>query len=137
MIHPPQVEQELDVGVDMTALIDIIFIMLVFLMLTANVRLQALPVDVPTQGGDSTQTVTQTDSISINVMATEPYWALDGQRLDDFNLFAQQLLERLKTNPQAPLIVAADKQADVQHLMRLLALLQAQSISQTQILMEP
>ncbi|MCF1427749.1 MAG: biopolymer transporter ExbD [Shewanella sp.] len=137
MIHPPQAEQELDVGVDMTALIDIIFIMLVFFMLTANVRLQALPVDVPTQGDESTQMITETDSISINVMADSPYWALDGERLDDFNLFEQQLLERLKTHPKAPLIVAADKHADVQHLMRLLALLQAQSISQTQILMEP
>ena len=137
MIQLPQVEQELDVGVDMTALIDIIFIMLVFFMLTANVRLQALPVDVPTHGGDSTQTITQADNISINVMADSPYWALDGERLDDFKVFEQQLLVRVKSNPGATLIVAADKKADVQHLMRLLALLQAQSISQTQILMEP
>ncbi len=137
MIQLPQAEQELDVGVDMTALIDIIFIMLVFFMLTANVRLQALPVDVPTHGGESTQTITRPDSISINVMTDSPYWALDGERLDDFKVFEQQLLERVKSNPSATLIVAADKQADVQHLMRLLALLQAQSISQTQILMEP
>lgn len=137
MIHLPQTEQELDVGADMTALIDIIFIMLVFFMLTANVRLQALPVDVPPHGGDSTQTLVDTDTHNINVMAEAPYWALNGERFTDFEAFEQQLLARLQTNPKASLVVAADKEADVQHLMRLLATLQAQSISQTQILMEP
>ncbi|MGL6010106.1 MAG: ExbD/TolR family protein, partial [Shewanella oncorhynchi] len=38
--------------------------------------------------------------------------------------------------PKATVVIAADKAAPVEPLMQLLALLQTQSISQTQILME-
>ncbi|MGL4474875.1 MAG: ExbD/TolR family protein [Shewanella sp.] len=126
-----------ELSIDLTALIDIIFILLVFLMLTANTQLLALPVDVPTNGGEQAQVLAPKPNISVNVMAKAPYWAIDGHRYAAFSDFSAEVARRLTVEPELEVIVAADKQAEVQLLLQLLAMLQAQKISQTQILMEP
>ena len=124
-------------GIDVTPLIDIIFILLVFLMLTANTQLFALPVDVPEQGQQQAKTLENTKQISINIMASAPYWALNGKSYADFGVFKRDFIEQYRSDSQAKVIIAADKKAEIQPLMQLLAMLREQQISQTQILMEP
>lgn len=124
-------------SLDLTALIDIIFIVLVFLLLTANTQLLSLPVDVPQSSSSAISAVQDKPNIAINIMATEPYWAIDGQGFSDLAAFTAAFEQRFHTQPEATVIIAADKAAPVEPLMQLLALLQSLSISQTQILMEP
>lgn len=124
-------------GLDLTPLIDIIFIVLVFLLLTANTQLFSLPIEVPTESTSQLQSLSQDKHITINVMSSEPHWALDGEQYQDFSQFEQAFISSYKASPEAKIIVAADKDAQVQPLMTLLALMQRQAISNTQILMEP
>ncbi|UCX05976.1 ExbD/TolR family protein [Shewanella glacialimarina] len=124
-------------GIDLTALIDIIFIVLVFLLLTANTQLLTLPVDIPTEANSELTALSQEQHIAINILATEPYWALDGETFTDFDQFEAAFIHILNDTPDIRVVVAADKNAPVQPLMTLLALLQRQQISNTQILMEP
>ncbi|MCL1089594.1 biopolymer transporter ExbD [Shewanella profunda] len=123
-------------SIDLTALIDIIFIVLVFLLLTANSQLLSLPVDVPQSPSSAMTVVENKQAITINIMATAPYWAIDGEEFNDLATFTTAFAARFQAMPDATVIIAADKAAPVEPLMQLLALLQAQSISQTQILME-
>ncbi|MCU7995379.1 biopolymer transporter ExbD [Shewanella glacialipiscicola] len=123
-------------SVDLTALIDIIFIVLVFLLLTANSQLLSLPVAVPQSPSSAITAVKNQPSIAINIMATAPYWAIDGEQFMDLARFTTVLIQRFQAMPEATVVIAADKAAPVEPLMQLLALLQTQSISQTQILME-
>lgn len=124
-------------GLDLTPLIDIIFIVLVFLLLTANTQLLSLPVDVPTEADSNLSAVSQEKHIAINVLVNEPHWALDGKSYADFDEFEAAFSNSFKANPKAKVIIAADKTAPVQPLMTVLAALQRQNISNTQILMEP
>ncbi|BAJ03532.1 ExbD/TolR family protein [Shewanella violacea] len=124
-------------GLDLTPLIDIIFIVLVFLLLTANTQLLSLPIEVPTESTSQLQALSQDKHLTINVMASQPYWALDGEEFEDFAKFEQAFISSFKEKPDVKVIIAADKQAKVQPLMTLLALMQRQQISNTQILMEP
>lgn len=123
-------------NIDLTALIDIIFIVLVFLLLTANSQLLSLPVDVPQSPSSAISVVENKPTIAINIMAIAPYWAIDGEPFTNLTTFSTAFTARFQTMPEATVIIAADKAAPVEPLMQLLALLQAQSISQTQILME-
>lgn len=123
-------------SLDLTALIDIIFIVLVFLLLTANSQLLSLPVDVPQSPSSAITAIDNKQTIAINIMATAPYWAIDGKEFDDLATFTTAFTAHFQTMPKATVVIAADKAAPVEPLMQLLALLQTQSINQTQILME-
>ncbi|GIU14044.1 biopolymer transporter ExbD [Shewanella sp. MBTL60-007] len=124
-------------GLDLTPLIDIIFIVLVFLLLTANTQLLTLPVDVPTEAKSELSALTQEKHIAINVLQSEPHWALEGKSYADFAEFEVAFINQFKANPKAKVVIAADKTAPVQPLMTLLAAMQRQKITNTQILMEP
>lgn len=138
MISPNKsINASIEGGIDVTPLIDIIFILLVFLMLTANTQLFALPVDVPDDGQNQAKTLDNTHNISLNILPSAPHWAIDGKTYADFAQFKRDFIDQYKKNNKAQVIIAADKQAQVQPLMQLLAMLREQKISQTQILMEP
>ncbi|MGI2039649.1 ExbD/TolR family protein [Shewanella frigidimarina] len=125
------------VGIDLTPLIDIIFIVLVFLLLTANTQLLTLPVDVPTEADSALMGLSQQQHISINILTAAPHWALDSQPFADFDQFEAAFIQAYTDSPAVNVVVAADKNAPVQPLMTVLALLQRQQITNTQILMEP
>ncbi|WP_394203126.1 ExbD/TolR family protein [Shewanella waksmanii] len=124
-------------GLDLTPLIDIIFIVLVFLLLTANTQLLTLPVEVPTEADSELSALSQQQHIAINILLDAPHWAIDGQKFDDFDAFEAAFIKAFSAQPDSKVVVAADKSAPVQPLMTVLALLQRQQISNTQILMEP
>ncbi|USD38877.1 biopolymer transporter ExbD [Ferrimonas sp. SCSIO 43195] len=123
-------------SVDLTPLIDIIFIVLVFLLLTANTRLLALPVDVPEQAESALGPVSEDNTLAVNVLAADPHYALNQTPYRDWEEFKSAFLAAHSQHPDYTVVVAADKHAPIQPLMQLLALMQARQIDQTQILME-
>ncbi|ABZ77948.1 Biopolymer transport protein ExbD/TolR [Shewanella halifaxensis HAW-EB4] len=137
MINAGNDESAQSFGLDLTPLIDIIFIVLVFLLLTANTQLLSLPVDVPTESDSSLSPLTQEKHIAINVLVNDPHWALEGKSYNHFDDFEAAFIKAFNDNPKAKVVIAADKTAPVQPLMTLLAALQRQKITNTQILMEP
>ncbi|MEJ2763724.1 biopolymer transporter ExbD [Photobacterium sp. MCCC 1A19761] len=120
---------------DLTPLIDIIFIVMVFLLLTASVKLQSLEVELPQTDTRALQT-TEADPVTINLMAHAPYWALQGKPFETWDAFSQALLNEVKTHPDKPVVIGADKSGSVEHMLKLLAFLQQQDIKATQLLME-
>lgn len=120
---------------DLTPLLDIIFIVMVFLLLTATVKIKALDVELPQTATKILQT-TKADPITINLVASEPYWALQGQSISTWDSFNQQLLTEVKTHPNKPVVIGADKKASVEQMLKLLAFLQKNDIKATQLLME-
>ena len=125
------------IGIDLTPLIDIIFIVLVFLLLTANTQLLTLPVDVPKEADSELTGLSQEQHLSITILTEAPHWALNGQPFEEFAQFEAAFIQAYTDSPAINVVVAADKNAPVQPLMTVLALLQRQQITNTQILMEP
>lgn len=134
MIKVKQGENRFELTPDLTPLLDIIFIVMVFLMLTAAVKLDSLEVDLPTTDSQVVSEV-DTKSLTINILETKPYWAIDGKEYIDWENFTLALLEEYKSNKQ-PIVIGADKTAEVQHLVKLLAFLQENGIQATQLLTE-
>lgn len=92
---------------DLTPLIDIIFIVMVFLLLTASVRLESLEVALPTTDSPVVNEVNK-ESITVNILATEPYWAIDGKPHLDWHNFSLALLESVQVDKR-PVVIAADQ----------------------------
>ena len=129
------VYQTEEMNPDLTPLLDIIFIVMVFLLLTATVKIKALDVDLPQTATKTLQT-TQADPIAINLVSEAPYWALQGKKINQWDDFKTALLQEVKTNPTKPVVIGADKAASVEQMLKLLAFLQEHNIKATQLLME-
>ncbi|KXO12895.1 Biopolymer transport protein ExbD1 [Moritella sp. JT01] len=120
---------------DLTPLLDIIFIVMVFLLLTASIKLQTLEVDLPTSDNAVTSEV-DNKSVTINILAQAPYWALQGEQFSDWESFTTALVKLVTDKSDAEIVIASDKTAQIQHMVKLLAFLQKNKISATQLLIE-
>lgn len=134
MIKVSRQSHDLGLTPDLTPLLDIIFIVMVFLMLTAAVKLESLEVDLPTTDTTVTSNV-ENQSITVNILPTEPHWAIDGNQYSSWDAFSQAVIEKQKSS-QKPIVIGAEKTADVQHLVKLLAFLQENRIEATQLLIQ-
>ncbi len=134
MIRVKQDENRFGLTPDLTPLLDIIFIVMVFLMLTAAVKLESLEVDLPTTDSSAVSEV-DTKSITVNILESEPHWAIDSKEYIDWENFTIALLEEYKTSKH-PIVIGAEKTADIQYLVKLLAFLQENGIQATQLLTE-
>ncbi|EGQ7682409.1 TPA: ExbD/TolR family protein [Vibrio parahaemolyticus] len=134
MIKVPQDNNRNGLTPDLTPLLDIIFIVMVFLMLTAAVKLDSLDVALPST---DSQAVAEVDkqSITVNILKDEPYWALNGQTYIDWENFTLALLEESKSTDK-PIVIGAEKTANIQSLVQLLGFLQENGIQATQLLTE-
>ncbi|EGQ7899477.1 biopolymer transporter ExbD [Vibrio parahaemolyticus] len=134
MIKVPQDNNRNGLTPDLTPLLDIIFIVMVFLMLTAAVKLDSLDVALPST---DSQAVAEVDkqSITVNILKNEPYWAINGQTYIDWENFTLALLEESKSTDK-PIVIGAEKTANIQSLVQLLGFLQENGIQATQLLTE-
>ncbi|WP_028862758.1 ExbD/TolR family protein [Psychromonas aquimarina] len=120
---------------DLTPLLDIIFIVMVFLLLTASIKLQSLEVQLPTSDVQA-DTALSDNSVSINILSQQPYWAVQGKSFADWPDFTSALLKAVKDKKQPDIVIASDKTAHIQHMVKLFAFLQENNIQATQILIE-
>lgn len=134
MIKAPQDNSSHGLTPDLTPLLDIIFIVMVFLMLTAAVKLDSLDVSLPST---DSQAVAEVDkqSITVNILKDEPHWAINGKSYIDWENFTIALLEESKSTDK-PIVIGAEKTADIQSLVKLLGFLQENGIQATQLLTE-
>lgn len=121
---------------DLTPLLDIIFIVMVFLLLTANIQIKTMDIAIPQTNDSEVLESPNREVIAINVLSGEPSWALQGEPLHDWETFTTQLLEAIKQAPDKPVVIAADKQANVESMLKVLAFMQNNNINATNIVME-
>ncbi len=134
MIKTPQDNSRHGLTPDLTPLLDIIFIVMVFLMLTTAVKLDSLDVNLPSSDSQAVASVDQ-KSITVNILKEEPHWAINGKAYIDWDNFKIALLEESKSTDK-PIVIGAEKMANIQSLVQLLGFLQENGIQATQLLTE-
>ena len=122
-------------NIELTPLIDIIFIIIVFLLLTANVRLLSLPITVPETDDISAAVSMPGSSININISVDDMGWFIEKAYFADWTFFRAELLKKIAGEPDAIVLIAADQQADVQRFVKVLTLLQTQGVMNTKIIL--
>ncbi len=126
---------------DMTALLDVIFILLVFLLLTANAVPKVLPVDLPEKGKQNAQALEVDEHVSVTLFAEKNRWGLDGDEYVNWLVFEVALSEKIKTlqdlNKEPQIIIAGDKQAPLEKVLQLFSWLQGKHLSAAQVMMNP
>jgi len=136
VIQLPEMESSPSVLPDMTALLDVIFILLVFMMLTANVAPHLLELDLP-------QTAAPIESVEPNAItlsiSEEGIFSIEQQRHENWLGFTLALKSQIQMQEQlhgnAPqLLVAADKDVALNAFVKLAGWLSEQGHSVTEII---
>nr|WP_252724234.1 biopolymer transporter ExbD [Vibrio hepatarius] len=118
-------------------LLDVIFIVLVFLLLTANSPLQTLKVQVPKVNQEYIlQPADGRNSISLSLSPQFPHWKLNEQTFDSWQELEPILLQEVSKNPNKPLIISGDRKATLQRFFKLIAFLQTHHIQHSKIVLE-
>ncbi|OED50542.1 hypothetical protein ACH42_00940 [Endozoicomonas sp. (ex Bugula neritina AB1)] len=121
---------------DLTPLIDVVFIVLVFLMLTANVQTLSLPVDLPQASAQEASATNEPKTITVSILHEGEPWALEEERFNDWETFSNVLLNKVKSEPNTTVLIAGDKEAPLGNLVKLMMFLSQHQIEAAQILME-
>ncbi|WP_162473670.1 ExbD/TolR family protein [Serratia microhaemolytica] len=120
---------------DLTALLDIIFIVMVFLLLSTNIRLQMLPVSIPEATATSQLTTSPSAVVTVSIPADGDLWGLQDHLFEHWHSFSAALLDAIQSPTRSAIVVASDNTAHVEKLIKLLAFFQQHHIEATQIIM--
>lgn len=127
---------------DLTPLLDIIFIVMVFLLLTANISVKTLTLDVPSTQDSEVLKAQNDPAIVISLLAVDnalaqgSAWAIEETYYPTFNAFSSALLILTQKFPARAIVIASDKQVSVERMLQLLAFMQKNKINATNIIMD-
>lgn len=119
---------------DLTTLLDILFILLVFFILTAGASYRTLELTLPSAVSEGTNFPEQARHFMLEIR--EHGYALDGKAIDEFAGLKLMISEALKVKPENKFIVAGDKTVPLERFLSLLTYLQSHGIETANILMK-
>jgi biopolymer transport protein ExbD len=121
---------------DLTPLLDVIFIVLVFFLLTAQTPLLELPLQLP-QSREALPTASAGNGERMQIqLSAEGAWRFNGVQQADFNRLSTELTAAFVADNTVGLDLALDRQAPLSAFIDLMALLQQQGIQDSRILLE-
>ena len=121
---------------DLTPLIDVVFIVLVFLMFTANVQTLSLPVNLPSATDQQASATIAPKTVTVSILQEGKPWAIEEQRYDQWDRFSQTLLQHIQDQPGTTVLIAGDKEAPLGNLVKLMMFLSQHDIDAAQVLLE-
>ena len=121
---------------DLTPLLDVVFIVMVFLLFTANVQTLSLPVNLPLATEQEASPTSEPKTITVSILEKEEPWALGEERFGDWALFSAALLDKVTKAPDTTVLIAGDKAAPLGNLVKLMMFLSKHNIQAAQVLME-
>lgn len=121
---------------DLTPLLDVVFIVMVFLLFTANVQTLSLPVNLPEASREEAALTEEPKTLTVSILAKGQPWALEDHKYDSFEVFSQALLARVRKAPDTTVLIAGDQEAPLGNLVELMMFLSEHEITAAQVLME-
>lgn len=123
-----------DLMPDLTSMLDILFILLVFFILTAGSTLQQLEMALPESVSD-TLPLPQPEATVIEVTATQ--YKVGDAPFDNYEDAVKHILSLKTAQPGSVFSIAAQEGVAVERLLSLLTALQEKGIATANILLEP
>lgn len=121
---------------DLTPLIDVLFMLIIFMVLTANSAQIALDAVFPNTE-ETTLSAPESDApLTVVVRSQGPFYQIDGQSPTDWEAAKQSLLSRHSEEPDRPVVLVVEPDSESQKLLDVLAYLQANNIVSAQIIAE-
>ncbi|WP_257295472.1 biopolymer transporter ExbD [Endozoicomonas sp. YOMI1] len=121
---------------DLTPLLDVVFIVMVFLLFTTNVPTLSLPVELPRATQQEVPLTTTPKTLTVSILEQGEPWAIGEQKFDQWEVFATTVLKKVKEAPGTIVLIAGDKDAPLGNLVKLMMFFSQHKIEAAQVLME-
>jgi biopolymer transport protein ExbD len=121
---------------DLTPLLDVMFMLIVFLVLTTNAMQQVFDVSLPEDKEDVLEVLSETDTIKITLFAVSGQWAVNDKKFSDFSEFTSELTNSYNASKSKHVVVFGDKNATINRLMELLTFMRSEGIEAADIVMQ-
>jgi biopolymer transport protein ExbD len=125
-----------DLMPDLTPLLDVMFMLIVFFILTANTVPFALDVHLPEDRDAVTHALEDTDVISVSLLPDDAGWKINDVLYESESAFKATLAEQHKSSPDKNLIIIGDRAVSMEKLLDLLTFLRKNEIPAADIIME-
>ncbi|TDG95534.1 ExbD/TolR family protein [Cardinium endosymbiont of Culicoides punctatus] len=104
-------KNKIDVSFNMASITDIVFLLLIFLLITSTYRHKVIPVNLPISTND------KTESAQVNVTITNNLqYYVEGKRVP-FNQLKDVLQERLEKTLSKVVVLHMDKNLSIAHMV--------------------
>ena len=120
-------------SLDLTSLMDTVFILLIFFVLTSGMTQVATQVDL-SHSTENSETQTKSNAILVEIFDNPRQWKVDGVVLADYLAVTQHLLKLHQEDVQRDIVLAPARQLPVEELIQLLNFLAANRITNAQII---
>jgi biopolymer transport protein ExbD len=119
---------------DLTSMLDILFILIVFFMLTVGTVYQSLDLKLPSSISEELPHEDLEKKIMLEIGSS--HYALEGKAIKEFSNLKEEISMTIQNKPEHELIIASDKSIPIEKLLRVLTYLQSQGIQAANILMK-
>ena len=123
-------------GPDLTPLLDVVFIVMVFLLFTANAQTLSLPVDLPQATQQEASISNEPNTLTVSILNEDQAWAIGEDQFANWDRFTATLLAQIEEAPDTTVLIAGDQDAPLGNLVKLMMFLSQHKIEAAQILME-
>lgn len=126
-----------ELAADLTPMLDVLFILLVFFVLTANSAQLALDVTLPSDKASSAKQLPQGKKIVVSILPDEGKWQVDDKEYDDWPAVEAAIRSIRKEKPKAAFVIASDRTVPMQRFVKTLSFLRELGVAKVDIAMEP
>jgi biopolymer transport protein ExbD len=122
---------------DLTAMTDIIFILLIFFVLTSNVAQNVFDLEIPKadEGYAEEQKERQLEDIKITIFKNGEF-AIGENKIQDYKIFKNEIKKIAKQGKERQFILIIESSLPVQNLMELLTFFKSEKITNVDILLQ-
>lgn len=120
---------------DLTPLLDVVFMLIIFLILSINITSFSLEVNLPEDKDNISKVVSDKDQIEIHLLPSN-MWQINEKKFDDERKFRNYLLNFYQKNKNRKIIIIVDKNSKAQKLISILTFLKKENIQMADILVE-
>ena len=121
---------------DLTPLIDVMFMLMVFLILTINQAEKIFNIETPKDEENISILNKNSSTIKITIFASNNEWAISDKKFNDFYILKNHLENLTDKNHNSKIIIYSDKKANVEKLLKLMTYLKKEKINNINIIME-
>lgn len=122
-----------DLAVDLTPMLDILFILLVFFLLTAGTVLRSLDLELPRSVADDIAPIDAPKHVMLQVKLDG--FSVGEQKFGDLATLKEALPGIFQAHPGHKLIIASDRRVEADRLLGVLTMLQSTGILAANILL--
>ncbi len=123
-------------NIDLTPMLDVIFILLIFFILTANSVEHIFELNLPDETNGQIEAVNDDKAIYLEIYADEKKWKLQDDVYISWDRVKSQLHNLHAEKPDLQVFIAGDKHVSLQKLLQTLTFLKKEGLQTAQIVMQ-